>query len=75
MRFLAAKEDTGWLAIGQKAAHFLNTPHFVNVVEGGGMLGFQAIIQTLTYMREAMTEEKDMRGLIQIKGMGCGGCV
>ena len=75
MRFHSAKEPSGYLAIGQKAAHFLNTSHFVNVVEGGGMLGFQAIIQTLTYMREAMTEEKDMRGLIQIKGMGCGGCV
>ena len=75
MRFLAAKEDTGYLAIGQKAAHFLNTPHFVNVVEGGGMLGYQAILKTLELIREAQKEEKDMRHLIQIKGMGCGGCV
>ena len=75
MRFLAAKEDTGWLAIGQKAAHFLNAPHFVNVVEGGGMLGYQAITKTLTLLREAHGEEKDLRHLIQIKGMGCGGCV
>ena len=75
MRFLAAKEDTGWLAIGQKAAHFLAAPHFVNVVEGGGMLGFQAITKTLALLREAYREEKDMRNLIQIKGMGCGGCV
>lgn len=75
MRFLAAKEDTGYLAIGQKAAHFMNTPHFVNVVEGGGMLGYQAVLKTLALLREAYTEEKDMRHLIQIKGMGCGGCV
>ena len=75
MRFLAAKEDTGWLAIGQKAAHFLAAPHFVNVVEGGGMLGYQAIIRTLSLLREAHGEEKDLRHLIQIKGMGCGGCV
>ena len=75
MRFLAAKEDTGYLAIGQKAAHFLNTPHFVNVVEGGGMLGYQAITKTLSLLREAHGEEKDLRHLIQIKGMGCGGCV
>lgn len=74
MRFLAAREDTGYLAIGQKAAHFLNAPHFVNVVEGGGMLGYQAIFKTLELMREAALEEKDMRNLIQIKGMGCGGC-
>ncbi|MBQ6720091.1 MAG: nitrogenase [Oscillospiraceae bacterium] len=74
MRFLAEKEPTNFLAIGQKAAHFLNTTHFVNVVEGGGMLGYQAIFKTLELMQEAHREEKDMRNLIQIKGMGCGGC-
>ena len=75
MRFLARKEPSDYLAIGQKAAHFLNTRHFVNVVEGGGMLGYQAVLKTLTLMREAFLEEKDTRNLIQIKGMGCGGCV
>lgn len=74
MRFLAEKEPSGYLAIGQKSAHFLNTNHFVNVVEGGGMLGYQAILKTLELMREAVIEEKDLRGLIQIKGMGCSGC-
>lgn len=74
MRFLAAKEPSGFLAIGQKAAHFTNTNHFINVVEGGGMLGYQAIFKTLELMKEAYLEEKDMRSLIQIKGMGCGGC-
>ena len=75
MRFLAQKEPSDYLAIGQKAAHFMNTPHFVNVVEGGGMLGYQAILNTLKLMQEAFLEEKDTRNLIQIKGMGCGGCV
>ena len=75
MRFLAQKEPSGYLAIGQKAAHFLNTSHFVNVVEGGGMLGYQAILKTAALMQEAFLEEKDTRNLIQIKGMGCGGCV
>ena len=75
MRFLAQKEPSEYLAIGQKAAHFLNTPHFVNVVEGGGMLGYQAVLKTLGLMREAFMEEKDTRNLIQVKGMGCGGCV
>lgn len=75
MRFLAEKEPSGYLAVGQKAAHFLNTSHFVNVVEGGGMLGYQAILKTLRLMQEAFLEEKDTRNLIQIKGMGCGGCV
>ena len=75
MRFLASKEPSNYLAVGQKAAHFLNTKHFVNVVEGGGMLGYQAILKTLELMREGFLEEKDTRNLIQIKGMGCGGCV
>lgn len=75
MRFLAAKEPTGYLALGQKAAHFTNTRHFVNVVEGGGMHGFQAVERTLALLREAYEEEKDMRDLIQIKGMGCGCCL
>ena len=74
MRFLAEKEPSGFLAIGQKAAHFMNTNHFVNVVEGGGMLGYQAILKTCALMQEAIREEKDMRSLIQIKGMGCCGC-
>ena len=75
MRFHSPREQSGFLAIGQKAAHFCNTPHFVNVVEGGGMLGYQAITKTLALMKEAFLAEKDMRALIQIKGMGCGGCV
>ena len=75
MRFLAEKNPTNYLAIGQKAAHFMNTNHFVNVVEGGGMFGYHAILNTLKLMKEAYTEEKDMRNLIQIKGMGCGGCI
>ena len=76
MRFMAKKEKGSGLAIGQKAAYFENTNHFVNVVEGGGMLGYDAVYHTLELMREAYLEEKDMRSLIQIKGMGCGcgGC-
>ncbi|MBR5178839.1 MAG: nitrogenase [Lachnospiraceae bacterium] len=63
-----------WLAIGQKAAYFLNTNYFVNIVEGGGMFGFEAIIDTLELMRDAFVNIKDMRSLVQIKGLGCGNC-
>ena len=75
MRFHAPKESSDFLAVGQKAAHFTNTEHFVNVVEGGGMHGFQAVLETLALMRQAYQEKKPLRELIQIKGMGCGGCV
>ena len=63
------------LAIGQKAAYFENTPHFVNVVEGGGMIGYEAIIRTCRLMREAINEEKDTRELVQVKGLGCEICI
>ena len=75
MRFHSPRESGGYLAIGQKAAHFTNTAHFVNVVEGGGMWGFQAVRETARLMEEAVLEEKDLRKLIQIKGMGCAGCL
>ena len=31
------------LAIGQKAAYFSGTEHFVNMVEGGGLHGYDGI--------------------------------
>ena len=76
MRFMATKKSGTGLAIGQKAAYFENTNHFVNVVEGGGMFGYDAVFHTLELMMDAYLNEKDMRSLIQIKGMGCGcgGC-
>ena len=75
MRFHSPGEMSNFLAIGQKAAHFTHTCHFVNVVEGGGMWGFQAVTETARLMEEAFLEEKDLRNLIQIKGMGCAGCL
>ncbi len=75
MRFHSAKAKTDFLAIGQKAAHFTNTDHFVNVVEGGGMLGYEAIFDTLKLIEDAYLHEKDMRKLVQIKGLGCECCL
>ena len=75
MRFHSPKEKTGFLAVGQKAAHFTNTDHFVNVVEGGGTFGYEAILDTLEWMKDAYLHEKDMRSLVQIKGLGCACCL
>ena len=63
------------LAIGQKAAAFENTGNFVNIVEGGGMNGYEAVTRTCRLMREAFCEEKPMRELVQVKGLGCEVCV
>lgn len=61
------------LAVGQKAAFFNRTPHFVNIVEGAGLCGFDGIIRLLREMCDAAENEKDIN-LIQIKGWGCGCC-
>ena len=75
MRFMREPRPTNFLAIGQKAAHMTNTAHFVNIVEGGGMFGYEAIIRTMRLMREAFLEEKDTRRLIQMKALGCESCL
>lgn len=63
------------LAIGQKAAYFAGTEYFVNLVEGGGFWGYEAVIQLCNLMRDAYENPKDTKALIQIKGMGCGTCI
>ena len=74
MRFSNHQEHGGYLAIGQKAAYFTNSNHFVNLVSGGGMMGYQAILHLTELMMDAYHHEKDMRSLIQIKGKGCEVC-
>ena len=74
MRVMPRDGDPRTLAVGQKAAYFTSSPHFVNVVENGGLWGFDAVIRTAELMTEAFLEEKDTRGLIGIKGWGCGLC-
>ena len=63
------------LAIGQKAAAFENTDHFVNIVEGGGMTGYEAVTRTCALMRDAYMNKKEMRELVQVKGLGCEVCI
>ena len=74
MRFGARQERGSFLAIGQKAAYFTNSNHFVNLVSGGGAFGYQAVLHLAALMEDALLREKDMRSLIQIKGKGCEIC-
>lgn len=71
MRFIHQNSDTKSLAIGQKAAYFTGTTYFVNIVEGGGMYGFDGICHLMHLMEEAFLSEKDTKSLIQVKGLGC----
>lgn len=58
MRVLPRTSDEKILAIGQKAAWFTGSPYFVNMVQGGGLYGFDGIRRTAELMAEAFTEEK-----------------
>ena len=63
------------LAIGQKAAYFSGTKHFVNIVSGGGMYGFDGIARLADRMVEAAAHEQDTEVVIQYKGLGCRSCL
>ena len=63
------------LAVGQKAAYFSGTKHFVNIVSGGGMYGFDGIVRLAERMIDAATHEQDTETVIQYKGLGCRSCL
>jgi hypothetical protein len=75
MRVLPREYDEKVLAIGQKAAYFMGTPYFVNMVEGGGLYGFSGICRLAGWMEEAFRQEKDTETLIIRKGLGCESCI
>lgn len=63
------------LAIGQKAAYFSRSRHFVNLVQGEGLYGFDGIRRTAELMMDAYREEKDTEKLVVQKGWGCECCL
>ena len=75
MRVLPRQTGEKTLAIGQKAAYFTGTDYFVNIVEGGGLYGFDGIVRMAGLMEDAFLRQKDTRRLIQIKGLGCDCCL
>ena len=58
------------LAIGPKAAYFADTAYFVDMIECGGTWGYTGIMEICRRMREALTEEKDVRDHVIRKGKG-----
>lgn len=63
------------LAIGQKAAYFHQTGHFVNMVEGGGLYGYAGILELCERIQDAFYHSKDTKDLIVRKGLGCISCI
>ena len=75
MRLYHNTSDRRVLAVGQKAAYFHQTPHFVNMVEGGGLYGYAGILALCRDMEKALREEKDTADLVVRKGLGCACCL
>ena len=75
MRMRTRCSENKILAIGQKAAWFTGSRNFVNMVQGGGLYGFDGIRRTAQLMIEAFEAEKDPEDLIVRKGWGCESCI
>ena len=75
MRVRTRQQSEKILAIGQKAAWFTGSRNFVNMVQGGGLWGFDGIRRTAQLIVEAFHEEKDPEDLIVRKGWGCESCI
>ena len=75
MRVLPRGGDEKVLAIGQKAAYFSRSKHFVNLVQGEGLYGFDGIRRTAELMMDAYCNEKDTERLVIQKGWGCECCL
>lgn len=70
MRLMPREYPEKIIAIGQKAAYFTGTSHFVNVVENGGLHGFDGIVRLCGMIAEAGRQEKDTEDHIVRKGLG-----
>lgn len=73
-RFFKNDGDEKILALGQKAAYFLETPYFVNFVEGGGLWGYNGLKKLANLMIEAFNEKKDLR-IIEKKAWSAPSCL
>lgn len=63
-------EDDKFLAIGQKAAYYSNTGHFVNLIYQSGLLGFRGITKLCALMIEAAENVKDTEAVLSEKAIG-----
>ena len=71
LRLKSREHGASVLALGQIAAWAEGTPWFVNLVEGGGLWGYDGICTMAKQMVEAANTKKDTRDLVPRKGLGC----
>ena len=62
-------EDEDVLALGQKAAYYSNTGHFVNLIYQSGLLGFRGITKLCALMRDAAENVKDTEAVLSEKAV------
>ncbi len=75
MRFCHEDAQGKVIALGEKAAYFEGTNHFVQVVESGGYFGYQGIVKICQMIQEAYLVEKERKTRIQRKGFRCESCL
>ena len=76
MRFANEKKTSSKvLAIGQKAAFFVNTPYFADLVWGRGFYGHHGVAAVAGVLQEAWQTPKDIKKVITHKGWGCESCL
>ena len=63
------------LAVGQKAAYYFASDHFVNLILNGGYYGFSGIRKIAELTAEAYRTPKDRRAVLRHKGYGCASCL
>lgn len=67
--------DGDYLAIGQKAAWFCGTKHFVNIIEAKGLYGYKGLIRLSELIKDAYDNESDTEDIVPRKGLGCVSCI
>ncbi|MBQ9065959.1 MAG: nitrogenase [Clostridia bacterium] len=67
----ARLQDGRLIAIGQKAAYFTGTTHFVNLIYNSGLHGYEGIVKLCGQIRQAAEAESPVKEIIQIKAWGC----
>lgn len=70
-----SEEGAPVLAIGQKAAYFSNTAHFVDLIFQSGLLGFRGVTELCERMQDAAENEKDTEAVLSEKAEGAAALV
>ncbi len=65
------RESSNIVAIGQQAAYFLNTPHFVDIIFQAGMYGYKGIRYLCSLIEDAYMNSKDIQTIVSHKGWRC----